>query len=156
MSLPGPIPPARVLSACLRSLTAVDCEGAPTLHSALPDGVCGHLYPRAARLTIPLNRGIAAMAKSDLLRFQDVRDAYRLIGECRDLGSDPAPWQRRRFGGLGRLTGAPAAASPGPDGSSSPTPSGTARPLSTTIIGRPTSMISSRPSTRCRRAGPSV
>ena len=31
------------------------------------------------------------MAKSDLLRFQDVRDAYRLIGECRDLGSDSEP-----------------------------------------------------------------
>ena len=27
------------------------------------------------------------MAKSDLLRVQDVRDAYRLIGECRDLGA---------------------------------------------------------------------
>src|SRR4029450_9034041 len=114
MGLPGPFPPARVLSACLRSLTAVDCGGAPTLHSALPDGVCGHLYPRAARLTIPLNRGMAAMAKSDLLRFQDVRDAYRLIGDCRALGGDPALWQRRGGGGVGGglcgLIGAPAAA----------------------------------------------
>jgi hypothetical protein len=30
------------------------------------------------------------MPKAELLRVQDVRDAYRLIGECRDLGSDPA------------------------------------------------------------------
>jgi DNA-binding CsgD family transcriptional regulator len=50
------------------------------------------------------------MAKSDLLRFQDVRDAYRLIGECRDLGSDPALWQRQMLEGLCRLIGAPAAA----------------------------------------------
>src|SRR5919108_5400525 len=46
------------------------------------------------------------MAKSDLLRVQDVRDAYRLIGECRDLGSDPALWHRRMLEGLCRLIGA--------------------------------------------------
>jgi len=46
--------------------------------------------------------------KSDLLRFQDVRDAYRLIGECRDLGSDPGLWQQRMFDGLRALIGAPA------------------------------------------------
>ena len=50
------------------------------------------------------------MAKSDLLRFQDVRDAYRLIGECRDLGGDPALWLRRMLEGLCRIIGAPAAA----------------------------------------------
>lgn len=49
------------------------------------------------------------MAKSDLLRFQEVRDAYRLIGECRDLGSEPALWYGRMFEGLCRLVGAPAA-----------------------------------------------
>ena len=48
------------------------------------------------------------MVKSNLLRFQDARDAYRLIGECRDLGSDPALWHRRMFEGLCRLIGAPA------------------------------------------------
>jgi DNA-binding NarL/FixJ family response regulator len=53
---------------------------------------------------------MAIMAKSDLLRFQDVRDAYRLIGECRDLGGDPALWQRRMLEGLCRIIGAPAAA----------------------------------------------
>ena len=47
------------------------------------------------------------MGKSDLLRVQDVRDAYRLIGECRDLGADPARWHRRMFEGLCRLIGAP-------------------------------------------------
>ena len=50
------------------------------------------------------------MGKSDLLRVQDVRSAYRLIGECRDLGSDPTLWQRRMIDGLRRLVGAPAAA----------------------------------------------
>ncbi len=48
------------------------------------------------------------MGKSDLLRIQDVRDAYRLIGECRDLGSTPALWHQRMFDGLCELIGAPA------------------------------------------------
>ena len=50
------------------------------------------------------------MEKSDLLRAQDVRDAYRLIGECRDLGGEPALWQARILEGLGRLVGADAGA----------------------------------------------
>ena len=49
------------------------------------------------------------MTKSDLLRVQDVRDAYRLIGECRDLGSEPALWHRRMLEGLCRLVGGRAA-----------------------------------------------
>jgi DNA-binding CsgD family transcriptional regulator len=49
------------------------------------------------------------MSKSDLLRIQDVRDAYRLIGECRDLGGDPALWQRRMLEGACRLFGVPVA-----------------------------------------------
>jgi DNA-binding CsgD family transcriptional regulator len=52
---------------------------------------------------------LAAMTKSDLLRVQDVRDAYRLIGECRDLGSEPTLWHQRMFEGVCRLIGAPAA-----------------------------------------------
>jgi DNA-binding CsgD family transcriptional regulator len=48
------------------------------------------------------------MGKSDLLRVRDVRDAYRLIGECRDLGTDPASWHRHMFEGLCRLVGASA------------------------------------------------
>jgi DNA-binding CsgD family transcriptional regulator len=47
------------------------------------------------------------MRKSDLLRVQDVCDAYRLIGECRDLGSEPALWQMRLLEGLCQLVGAP-------------------------------------------------
>jgi DNA-binding CsgD family transcriptional regulator len=47
--------------------------------------------------------------KTHLLRFEDVRDAYRLIGECRDLGSDTTLWHRRMLEGLCRLIGAPAA-----------------------------------------------
>jgi DNA-binding CsgD family transcriptional regulator len=48
------------------------------------------------------------MGESDLLRVRDVRDAYRLIGECRDLGSDPAPWHSRMLEGVCRLIGSPA------------------------------------------------
>lgn len=47
------------------------------------------------------------MRKADLLRLRDVRDAYRLIGDCRDLGSDPALWQMRMLSGLCELVGAP-------------------------------------------------
>jgi DNA-binding CsgD family transcriptional regulator len=50
------------------------------------------------------------MTKSDALRVQDVRDAYRLIGECRDLGADPTLWHRRMLEGLCRLIGARTAA----------------------------------------------
>ena len=46
------------------------------------------------------------MRKSDLLRVRDVRDAYRLIGDCRDLGGEPALWQTRMFTGLCQLVGA--------------------------------------------------
>jgi DNA-binding CsgD family transcriptional regulator len=49
------------------------------------------------------------MEKAGLLRAQDVRDAYRLIGECRDLGSDPALWHQRMLEGLCRLVGVPVA-----------------------------------------------
>ena len=49
------------------------------------------------------------MTKSNLLRVQDVQGAYRLIGECRDLGGDPVLWHRRMLEGLCRLIGAPAA-----------------------------------------------
>jgi DNA-binding CsgD family transcriptional regulator len=49
------------------------------------------------------------MSKSAVLRVQDVRSAYRLLGECRDLGNDPALWQMRMFDGLSRLFGGVAA-----------------------------------------------
>ena len=46
------------------------------------------------------------MSKSALLRLRDVRAAYRLIGDCRDLGGDFDQWHRRAFEGLCRLVGA--------------------------------------------------
>jgi DNA-binding CsgD family transcriptional regulator len=49
------------------------------------------------------------MSKSQRVRHRDVCQAYRLIGECRDLALDPAAWQRRMFEGLCELLGAPAA-----------------------------------------------
>lgn len=49
------------------------------------------------------------MAKTELLRVQDVRDAYRLVGECRDVGSDPALWHRRLLEGVCALIGGPSA-----------------------------------------------
>jgi DNA-binding CsgD family transcriptional regulator len=45
------------------------------------------------------------MSASAVLRAQDVRDAHRLIGECRELGTDPALWHRRLFEELSRLIG---------------------------------------------------
>jgi len=47
------------------------------------------------------------VSKSDLLRVQDVREAYRLIGDCRDLGADPALWQSTMLEGTCRLVGVP-------------------------------------------------
>lgn len=45
------------------------------------------------------------MGKSDSLRVSDVRAAFRLIGDCRDLGSDPALWHQRMLEGLCDLFG---------------------------------------------------
>jgi DNA-binding CsgD family transcriptional regulator len=45
------------------------------------------------------------MSKAATLRWRDVRDAYRLIGECRDLGSNPALWHRHMLDGLLHLIG---------------------------------------------------
>jgi len=49
------------------------------------------------------------VSKSDLLRIQDVREAYRLIGDCRDSGADPALWQPVMLEGICRLVGVPVA-----------------------------------------------
>src|SRR5262245_35954866 len=45
------------------------------------------------------------MIKADTLRMQDVRAVYRLIADCRDLGSHPALWYRRMLEGLYLLFG---------------------------------------------------
>ena len=46
------------------------------------------------------------MGKSNRLRLRDLRDAYRLIGECRDLGDDVREWREHMLRGLCRLVGA--------------------------------------------------
>jgi DNA-binding CsgD family transcriptional regulator len=43
------------------------------------------------------------MGKSRHLRLADVRAALRLVGECRDLGSDPGRWAPHMLSGLCRL-----------------------------------------------------
>jgi hypothetical protein len=49
------------------------------------------------------------MSKSAMLRVSDVCAAFRLLGDCRDVGSDPLRWQPLAFAGLCRLVGAHAA-----------------------------------------------
>src|SRR5262249_14501550 len=43
--------------------------------------------------------------KSESLRLRDIRAAFRLIGECRDVGADPDLWHRRMLTGLAALFG---------------------------------------------------
>ena len=45
------------------------------------------------------------MSKSDRLRLSDVRQVFRLLGDCRDLGDDPAAWPKVLVEGLSRLVG---------------------------------------------------
>jgi hypothetical protein len=46
------------------------------------------------------------MAQSDHLRLADLRSAFRLIGECRELGADSRAWRAHMLAGLRDLTGA--------------------------------------------------
>ena len=46
------------------------------------------------------------MADSGRLRLGDIRAAFRLVGECRELGADPMAWRRHMLEGLRELTGA--------------------------------------------------
>jgi len=46
------------------------------------------------------------MSKSQRLRLHDVRAAYRLLGECRELGADAVAWRRHLLTGLCTLLGA--------------------------------------------------
>ena len=46
------------------------------------------------------------MAISKQLNLGDIRAAFRLVGECRDLRGDPAAWRCRAFEGMSRLVGA--------------------------------------------------
>src|SRR4051794_23292438 len=64
-----------------------------------------HVYEVGGGIARFQGPGGAAMGRSDMLRVGEVRDAYRLIGECRDLGNDPARWFPRMLEGLSRLVG---------------------------------------------------
>jgi DNA-binding CsgD family transcriptional regulator len=61
------------------------------------------------------------MSKSQRLRHSDLKNIYRLIGDCRDEGADPIAWRRRLLEGMMQLTGARVAyvvglsGFPGPD-----------------------------------------
>jgi DNA-binding CsgD family transcriptional regulator len=45
------------------------------------------------------------MSSSSALRVADVRAVLRLVGECRELGDDPARWYMHLFAGLAGLAG---------------------------------------------------
>ena len=45
------------------------------------------------------------MATSHHLKLRDVRAAYRLVGEVRELGAEPLAWRRHLLEGLSRLVG---------------------------------------------------
>lgn len=47
------------------------------------------------------------MSPSQRVRFRDLRNIFRLVGECRDVGDSPAAWRLHMLEGLGRLVGAP-------------------------------------------------
>ncbi|MHC5540207.1 helix-turn-helix transcriptional regulator [Singulisphaera rosea] len=49
------------------------------------------------------------MAKSQRLRLPEIRAAFRLVGECRELGLDPLAWRIHALEGLCRLIGADSA-----------------------------------------------
>lgn len=46
------------------------------------------------------------MSRSASLRASDVRAVFHLVGECRELGDDPARWRAHLAAGLARLAGA--------------------------------------------------
>jgi DNA-binding CsgD family transcriptional regulator len=46
------------------------------------------------------------VARSKRLTLREVRAAFRLVGECRELGADVTAWRRHLAAGLCRLTGA--------------------------------------------------
>jgi hypothetical protein len=46
------------------------------------------------------------MSKSARLRASDLRAVFRLTGECRDLGDDPAAWRHHCIASLARMVGA--------------------------------------------------
>jgi len=49
------------------------------------------------------------MGHSQRLRLRDLRDAYRLIGECQEVGADPVEWRQVMLQGVSHLIDAPLA-----------------------------------------------
>jgi DNA-binding CsgD family transcriptional regulator len=49
------------------------------------------------------------MGHSQRLRLRDLRDAFRLIGECQEAGADPVEWRQVMLHGVCRLVDAPLA-----------------------------------------------
>lgn len=45
------------------------------------------------------------MADSGRLRMEEIRAAFRLVGECRELGREPNGWRRHMLRGLSKLVG---------------------------------------------------
>lgn len=45
------------------------------------------------------------VSRSDHLRLSDVREAFRLLGELRELGAEPLVWRRHMLESLGRIIG---------------------------------------------------
>ncbi|MBN9521333.1 helix-turn-helix transcriptional regulator [bacterium] len=45
------------------------------------------------------------MPHSAALRLADLQAVFQLVGECRELGDEPARWHNHLFAGLARLTG---------------------------------------------------
>ena len=45
------------------------------------------------------------MSTSKLLRLEEIRAAFRLVGDCRDLGHDPAKWNHLLVRGLSSMFG---------------------------------------------------
>jgi DNA-binding CsgD family transcriptional regulator len=72
------------------------------------------------------------MSRSELLRVCDVKAAYRVIGDCLDVGGDPIQWQGVAFEGMCRLVGALGAS--GGEGMWS-RPSKPLRPITTFMVG---------------------
>src|SRR5262249_4983765 len=50
--------------------------------------------------------GVSPMGQSSRVPLSDLRQAYRLIHECRDLGHDPTAWSRHAARALAPLVGA--------------------------------------------------
>jgi DNA-binding CsgD family transcriptional regulator len=62
------------------------------------------LYSRARAVHIPLKRGVRSWLTR--VTLGDVRAAFNLLGECRELAYDPGLWLRHALEGLRKLVGA--------------------------------------------------